>query len=55
MSKLSTTFGSLILSKVALEVELNDLLVRLTSEHPDVKKKRIELVVLEREITNVLR
>ena len=55
VSKLSTTFGSLILSKVALEVELNDLLVRLTSEHPDVKKKRIELAVLEREITNVLR
>jgi len=51
---LSTTFGSLILSKVALEVELN-LLVRLTSKHPDVKKKRTELAVLEREITNVLR
>ena len=55
VSKLSTTFGSLILSKVALEVELNDLLVRLTSKHPDVKKKRTELAVLEREITNVLR
>jgi|SRR5215216_1444580 len=53
--KLSITFGSLILSKVALEVELNHLLVRLTSEHPDVKKKRTELAVLEREITNVLR
>jgi uncharacterized protein involved in exopolysaccharide biosynthesis len=55
VSKLSTTLGNLILSKVALEVELNDLLVRLTSEHPDVKKKRIELAVIEREITNVLR
>ena len=55
LSNLSATFGRLILSKVSLEVELNDLLVCLTSEHPNVKKKRVELAVLEREITNVLR
>ena len=53
--KLSQTFGALILSKVDLEVELNDVLVRLTPQHPEVTKKRIELAALQREIENVLR
>ncbi len=55
VSKLSTAVGNLILSKVALEVELNDLLVRLKPQHPDVRKKKIELGALAREIENVLR
>ena len=55
VSKLSSTVGDLILSKVALEVELNDLLVRLKSQHPDVTKKQFELAALAREIENVLR
>lgn len=54
-SKLSGAVGNLILSKVALEIELNDLLVRLTPQHPDVTKKRSELAALEREIQNILR
>ena len=54
VSKLSTTFGALILSKVVLKVELNDLLSRLTPQHPQVRKKRVELAALEREIENVL-
>lgn len=53
--KLSHTFAALILSKVDLEVELNDLLVRLTPQHPQVTKKRLELVALQREIEKVLR
>ena len=55
VSKLSSAVGNLILSKVALAVELNDLLVQLTPQHPDVTKKRVELAALEREIENVLR
>src|SRR5688572_9627480 len=55
VSKLSSTVGNLVLSKVALEVELNDLLVRLKPKHPDVTRKEIELVALAREIENVLR
>ena len=54
VSKLSGTFGDLILSKVAFAVELNDLLVHLNAQHPDVKKKRLELAALEREIENIL-
>ena len=55
VSKLSSTVGNLILRKVALEVELNDLLVRLKPQHPDVTNKKIELGALAREIENVLR
>lgn len=55
VSKLSSTVGGLILRKVAVEVELNELMASFTSEHPDVKKKRLELTALEREIENVLR
>ena len=54
-AKLSSSVGSLILSKVALAVELNDLVSRFTSDHPDVKKKSVELAALEREIENILR
>jgi uncharacterized protein involved in exopolysaccharide biosynthesis len=55
VSRLSNTYGNLILSKVALEVELNGLLHNYTPEYPDVKKKRVELTALEREINNLLK
>jgi uncharacterized protein involved in exopolysaccharide biosynthesis len=55
VSKLSSAVGNLILSKVALQVELNDLLVRLKPQHSDVTKKEFELATLAREIENVLR
>ena len=54
-AKLSSTVGNLILHKVALEVELKNLLGNFTSQHPDVKKKTVELAALEREIENILR
>ena len=54
-SKLSSAVGNLILSKVGLVVELNDLLARLTPQHPAVTKKRSELAALEREIENIVR
>lgn len=53
--KLSNAYGNLILSKVALEVELNGLLNNYTPEYPDVKRKRAELAALEREIDNLLK
>jgi uncharacterized protein involved in exopolysaccharide biosynthesis len=52
--KLSRTFGDLVLSKIALKVQLNDLQGRLTWQHPDVTKKRVELAALEREIEKLL-
>ena len=52
--RLSDTYGNLVLSKVALEVELNGLVKRFTPEHPDVKKKRAELAAMERELKNIL-
>ena len=52
---LTNTYGNLILSKVALEVELNGLLNNYTPEYPKVKKKRVELAALEREIESLLR
>ena len=55
VGRLSSAVGNLILSKVAVQVELNDLLVRLTPQHPDVTKKRSELAALGREIQNILR
>lgn len=55
VSRLSTAVGNLILSKVAVQVELNDLLAQLTPQHPEVTKKRVELAVLQREIENILR
>lgn len=53
-AKLSSSVGNLILSKVALEVELNELSGKFTSQHPDIKKKALELVALAREIENIL-
>ena len=53
--KLSNAYGNLILSKVALEVELNGLLNNYTSKYPDVKKKMAEIDALEREIGNLLK
>ena len=53
--KLSNTYGALILSKVALEVELDGLLSSFTPEYPEVKRKRVELAALERELADILK
>jgi len=55
MPKLSSTYGNLILRKVALEVELEDMLGSLTSQNPDIKRKKVQLAALEREIEKILR
>jgi uncharacterized protein involved in exopolysaccharide biosynthesis len=54
LPKLSAAYGALILNKVALEVQLDDLLDSFSPEHPDVKKRRVELAALEREIENIV-
>lgn len=54
VSKLSSAYGNLVLRKVTLEVELKDLLNRVTPKHPDVKLKRDELLALERQIKSAL-
>ena len=53
--RLSDAYGKLILSKIGLEVELHELLRDNTPEYPGVKKKRVELAVLEREIESILK
>ena len=55
VAKLSSTFGTLILHKVALEVDLNELQGNLKPQHPAVKKKSLELAALKRELESVLR
>lgn len=54
VTRLSSTVGDLILHKVALEVELNNLQGSFTFSHPDLKKKKLEFAVLEREIQKLL-
>jgi uncharacterized protein involved in exopolysaccharide biosynthesis len=53
--KLSDAYGRLVLRKVAVEAGLNDLLGSFTPRHPEVLKKRAELLALERELEDILR
>jgi hypothetical protein len=53
--KLTATYGDLILRKVTLEVQLNDLRSKVTAESPDFRRTRTELAILEREMENILK
>ena len=55
VARLSNAYGQLVLRKVALEVELYGLRDSYTAAHPDVKKKRVELQLLRREIEDILK
>jgi uncharacterized protein involved in exopolysaccharide biosynthesis len=55
LPKLTTTYGNLILRKVTLAVQLNDLRTKVTPESPDFKRTRTELAILERELDNLLK
>jgi hypothetical protein len=55
ISKLSSVYGHLLLRKIDLEVEANTLRQQVTSTHPDLRKKRIEIDALQREIDLLLR
>ena len=53
--RLSVTYGNLLLRKVDLEVELNEMRGRFTSEYPDVKRKIAEISFLASEIEMLLK
>ncbi len=53
--ELTGSYGDLILRKVTLEVQLNDLRSTVTRESPDFRRTRTELAILEREIENILK
>ena len=55
ISKLSHVYGHLILRRIDLEVGEHDLRNQLTLTHPDLKKKRIELDAIQKEIDDLLR
>lgn len=52
--KLSDIYGNLVLRKVSLEVELNNLLRSFKPQHPAVEKKRVEMAAIKRELENTL-
>ncbi len=52
--KLTAVYGDLLLRRVALEVQLEDLRGRVTSDSPDFTRARTELAVLDREIAKLL-
>jgi uncharacterized protein involved in exopolysaccharide biosynthesis len=53
--RLSRAYGDLVVSKVALEVELQNLLAAYTPDYPDVRKKKVQLAALARELESMLR
>jgi hypothetical protein len=55
ISKLSSVYGHLLLRRIDLEVDANTLRHQVTSTHPDLRKKRIEIDALQREIDLLMR
>lgn len=52
--KLTSGYGMLILRRVALKSEKQALLLEYTSDSPNVKRKEVELNLLEQEIQKIL-
>jgi uncharacterized protein involved in exopolysaccharide biosynthesis len=52
--RLSSSYGTLILRKVALEVELDELLRVVKPRHPKALAKDAELVALKREVEKIM-
>ncbi|MDQ3917111.1 MAG: hypothetical protein M3348_01295 [Acidobacteriota bacterium] len=53
--KLSDAYGKLVLRKVAVETELDGLRRSYAAGHPEVSRKRDELLALGRELEELLR
>jgi len=53
--KLSSGHGRLILQKVKLTSEVQTLLLEYTSDHPNVKLKKVELNLLQDEIAKIMK
>jgi len=55
ISKLSSVYGDLILRKINLQAGEHQLRSQVTSTHPDLRKKRIEVAAIQQEIEDLLR
>lgn len=51
---LSMALGKLVVEKVALEIELWNLLQKYSEQHPDVKKARRKITIFENAIKEIL-
>lgn len=52
--KLTASLGKLLLRKIELEREVNELLLKFSEEHPSVIKAKEKVVVLDQEIQKIL-
>lgn len=52
--KLTASYGKLLLRKIELEREVNELLLKFSEEHPSVKKAKEKVAVLDQEIQKIL-
>ena len=52
--RMTATFGKLVLRKVELETEVNKMLLQYEEGHPQIKKTKDKLEIIEREIQRIL-
>lgn len=52
--KLTQAFGKIILRKIELEKEVNELLLKLSEVHPTVIKAKEKVAIMEQEIQKIL-
>ncbi|GEM_PF-1787353 len=52
--RMTATFGKLILRKVELEAEINTMLLQYEESHPQIKKTKDKLEIIEQEIQKIL-
>lgn len=55
ISRLTSAYGTLVLREVSLESKLQSLLLENTEEWPEVKRIKVELAALRREINDIMR
>ena len=55
MSKLSGVYGDLLLRKIDLQAEAHQLRSQVTSTHPELRRKQIEIMSVQQEIEDLLR
>lgn len=52
--KLTVSYGKLLIRKIELEREVNELLLKFSEEHPSVIKAKEKVAVLDKEIQKIL-
>lgn len=55
ISKLSSVYGDLLLRKIDLQAGEHQLRSQVTSTHPDLRRKRIEIMSILQELEDLLR